>query len=516
MGETSDLRALRHPLWWGALGLLVVNDHVLKDAVGGWVTGKLSDLAGLIVAPVLCAALLCARSHRTRALAFAPVVLWFIAVKAIPGAGALTATIASYAGLDWTFAFDPTDLIALSALPLAWHVAAHRGPSFTPRVWTERVAIGAGVLACMASPPPEPQWTTTAFLVNRTDRQLEVRVRYVDAQVDCASIQDNFAEALSRDTFMAGTLYVVEPEHTLPLDRGIALTTDPFAEPVATGHAGSCDIAILTAEGMPETVVYWDGVNLRVIPELIDGEQDIAAVEGGIDITENEDGTLAITAGPEYRLASPVDVYEDGAACRDYGAIAGLDWSSLPQWVGAQVTMRDVSEGIDGCMSALLEDNFGEEYNAFFCVPPADFPFTSGNVVQIWSTETTLRILRTLPREDGTNWRVGELVVSRGTESLREGPFDVSVVNVDAECEGVRMDCGGFRVPGAGGITLDDGTRFVHPGEAMERVAADGRRARLRVGRAESMWVTRSACGAGRDVLGPRLEALVVYGEETR
>jgi hypothetical protein len=78
------------------------------------------------------------------------------------------------------------------------------------------------------------------------------------------------------------------------------------------------------------------------------------------------------------------------------------------------------------------------------------------------------------------------------------------------------MDCGGFRVPGAGGIMLADGMRFVHPGEAMERYAADGRRARLRVGRAESMWVTRAACGAGRDVLGSRLEALVVYGEETR
>jgi hypothetical protein len=78
------------------------------------------------------------------------------------------------------------------------------------------------------------------------------------------------------------------------------------------------------------------------------------------------------------------------------------------------------------------------------------------------------------------------------------------------------MDCGGFRVPGAGGIEMADGLRFVHPGEAMERDAIDGRRARLRVGRAETMWVTHSACGAGRDVLGPRLEALVVYGEETR
>jgi hypothetical protein len=71
-------------------------------------------------------------------------------------------------------------------------------------------------------------------------------------------------------------------------------------------------------------------------------------------------------------------------------------------------------------------------------------------------------------------------------------------------------------VPAAGGLELSDGTRFVHPGDIVERDAADGRRARLRVGRAETMWVTHPGCGAGRDVLGPRLEALVVYGEEPR
>ena len=57
---------------------------------------------------------------------------------------------------------------------------------------------------------------------------------------------------------------------------------------------------------------------------------------------------------------------------------------------------------------------------------------------------------------------------------------------------------------------------MLHPGDVVERDAADGRRARLRVGRAETMYVTHSACGAGRDQLGSRLEALVVYGEEPR
>lgn len=548
MMEETDRRALRHPLWWGALGLLVVNDHVLKGAFPGWWTGKISDFAGLLVAPVLVSALLAARTARMRALAFALPTAWFVAVKSVPGAGALTATIASHVGLDWTFAFDPTDLLALAVLPLAWHVASHRGVIFVPRIWTERAAVGAGVLACMASPPPEPSWTTTAFLVNRTDRTLEVRVRWVDAQVDCSLIQDRFAEILARDTFMAGTLFSVEPDHTLPLDRGLALSTDPWAPPVATGHNGSCDVVILTAEGMPETMVFWDGsAGPRAIPDIINDEDDLAQVEGGIMITEGEDERLAIDAGPMYRLASPVDIYDDGAACRDYGAIAGFDWSSsLPLWSGATITLEEVREGIDGCMSISYGESGGcgsdldcgaDEYcdfgsccdffgscapptvttSAFICVPASDFPFASGHTVQIWNDGAQLRIVRDLAREDGSTWRVGELVVNRGSGTFREGPFDLTVVNVDAECQGVRMECGGFRVPGAGGIALDSGgTRFVHPGEAMERDAADGRRARLRVGRAESMWVTHAACGAGRDVLGSRLEALVVYAEETR
>ena len=41
--------ALLHPLAIAALGLLVVNDHWWKDQFGSIWTGKLSDVAGLIL-----------------------------------------------------------------------------------------------------------------------------------------------------------------------------------------------------------------------------------------------------------------------------------------------------------------------------------------------------------------------------------------------------------------------------------------------------------------------------------
>jgi hypothetical protein len=48
---------LLDPLFWVALFVLALNDHVLKPAVPGVITGKLSDIAGLALAPVLAVSL---------------------------------------------------------------------------------------------------------------------------------------------------------------------------------------------------------------------------------------------------------------------------------------------------------------------------------------------------------------------------------------------------------------------------------------------------------------------------
>jgi hypothetical protein len=49
--------ALLHPVALAALVLLLVNDHVLKSAYPGLITGKLSDAAGLTVFPLFLHAL---------------------------------------------------------------------------------------------------------------------------------------------------------------------------------------------------------------------------------------------------------------------------------------------------------------------------------------------------------------------------------------------------------------------------------------------------------------------------
>ena len=56
MGDRQTRAALLHPVALAALATLLVNDHVLKAAWPGWWTGKLSDLAALIVGPIAVAA----------------------------------------------------------------------------------------------------------------------------------------------------------------------------------------------------------------------------------------------------------------------------------------------------------------------------------------------------------------------------------------------------------------------------------------------------------------------------
>ena len=52
------LRWAAHPLTVGATAVLLLNDHVLKPAWPGLVTGKLSDVAGLVAAPPVLGLLL--------------------------------------------------------------------------------------------------------------------------------------------------------------------------------------------------------------------------------------------------------------------------------------------------------------------------------------------------------------------------------------------------------------------------------------------------------------------------
>jgi hypothetical protein len=146
-----------HPAALASLALLVLNDHVLKRAYPGLVTGKLSDVAGLVFFPLLLVALVevlarvrgrfTAPSVRVLLVAVVATGVVFALSKTWPPAADLYRTC--IAALQWPYfaarallagralpglgrvlhVMDPTDLVALPALLVAFWVGRMRCPS---------------------------------------------------------------------------------------------------------------------------------------------------------------------------------------------------------------------------------------------------------------------------------------------------------------------------------------------------------------------------------------------------
>ncbi len=123
--------------------LLVVNDHVLKARWPGWVTGKLSDIAGLAMVPMLATSLIVllvsvrrpgvAHDGRLVLAVSAVVALVFALINVSETAstayeevlGVIRRSFSVIAGGSWTISsprntVDPTDLIAVPAAFLGW------------------------------------------------------------------------------------------------------------------------------------------------------------------------------------------------------------------------------------------------------------------------------------------------------------------------------------------------------------------------------------------------------------
>ena len=142
---------LGHPVTVAAVVVLLVNDHVLKAAYPGWVTGKLSDVAGLVVLPPVLSVL-----GLRRLPSVAVTGLGFTVVKVFPGIALL---LSSWWGVVRA---DPTDLVALPALGLALWIGS------TVETGTRRwekfgvyVALPASVFAIAATTGPGSPYPMT-------------------------------------------------------------------------------------------------------------------------------------------------------------------------------------------------------------------------------------------------------------------------------------------------------------------------------------------------------------------
>lgn len=142
------LTSLSHPVVVAAVAVLLLNDHLLKGSHPSWLTGKLSDFAGMVFFPLLLAALIelampSVRSSPQRLLmaAVAATGFAFAAVQLIPAATQLYETVLG--ALQWPLRValdptaslaraavtpDPTDLIAIPAILVAWWIGSRIDP----------------------------------------------------------------------------------------------------------------------------------------------------------------------------------------------------------------------------------------------------------------------------------------------------------------------------------------------------------------------------------------------------
>jgi hypothetical protein len=217
--------------FWAALFVLVANDHVLKGSglVPSVITGKLSDFAGLIVAPILLCAAFSARTERARGLWIGLVAAGFAAIKLSPALADAAGQLLTWIGIPSRIWCDPTDLVAFAVLPLSAMLARRVQPM--PARLSRRFAIGVASLACLATSEDGPHETElrAPFLINWTQSEIEVRV--TRSIVACDGSEDGMRQEVVQR-------YRLGPAKMSPLGRSLG------SDDAAAGPCTRLDIEI--------------------------------------------------------------------------------------------------------------------------------------------------------------------------------------------------------------------------------------------------------------------------------
>lgn len=511
-----------HPIFWSALAVLLVNDHVLKGAgaLPGWLTGKLSDLAGLIVAPVALVALLDLRSRGARALAFALVAALFSWLEVSASAAAAWDRALGTIGIASRSWADPSDLVGLAMLPIAWWLvndrqARHREArdrrrdrqvgETTLAVALQRTALVLATFACVATsgpPPPAPQWQTGAWIHNRTSEPVDVRLRWVEGALSCAFLGEaDLGDAAAPEVFGDGVTFHLEPGETVPIEPDDAQGALGRA---TTGERDRCDLVRVSIDGLDDTVVFWEMGEDGFVPTTIAADADPASIPGGGLAVVERAGALALEGAAMFHLAPLVEraaAVDDSCAAARGEALSHSDLVALgnSRWSVVGRTLL-----VDGCTEYDLAsaDDPSVTRTMFFCVPGDFLPFEVGDVIARDSTST--EGFEQLEAEAGAT-----LVVSRGAGSF--AAFDVSIFfdDVDTAC-GARVSCDAFVAP----ALLRIGSSAVEVGAPFD-FTSDGRAGRALVSRAEHVLVAPGGCDAGRARAGTQIDLVLVLDPTT-
>ena len=189
MPPTPRLPRLLHPAFLGSVALLLVNDHVFKAASPSVVTGKLSDVAGLVVLPVLLCVLAGVSTRRAAWAVHGLIGTVFGLMQFVPS-GDWLSTLGRLAGAPLHHTADPTDLLALVVLPLGVWIVCTAPPRGRPELaWLRVPVLGAALLAVLGTSRPlvQPLMNDTPLLEAPTAdvafARMEQRLRAVGLDV---------------------------------------------------------------------------------------------------------------------------------------------------------------------------------------------------------------------------------------------------------------------------------------------------------------------------------------------
>lgn len=531
--ELRPGRALLTPTWLASLAVLGVNDHLLKGAglLPGAVTGKLSDFAGMLVAPVLLAALLGLRSRRGLLLAHLAIAAVFTAIKLSPAAADAWSWLMGLVGVPWVITVDPTDLIALPALALGWRalLPAMRGsqPAFQPlrQRYAQVAAIGAGTLLCVATSAPredeggvewgeEADWgetDTTAdieymdiqadvYLSNNTQQDIILRTRDLlpEIQLDCFAVGEDPGLLLSESLFGAGRTWTMPP------------TTNAAARDLSTTPDRMCHAVRVEGDALREPVIlFWSAAELPVTFVAGDIDDPAQHTDGAVILGADADGRLVVEQ-TFTDIAFSADLLPPADASFPGPDVDRLAWTTPPSTTDAlQLTALD--QGPDGCIG--IEFDGGSSFPRWYFCPPADsFPFALDQWVTVGSYASGDVVTLTRVPDPQTQEPVPtiELVASRGrllpklADTVLAGKIDYNA--------SIAPDpiCGTVAHPQAISARYEDSAvEVVNAGETVTMAGVDSSLS-LWVAHAEDRVVLNPICAEGPDELGSDLEIVAV------
>jgi hypothetical protein len=480
-------RAFAHPLYWVALALLLLNDHVLKGAgiAPAWLTGKLSDFAGLIVAPpVLAAALLglfgARRSVLIAVAAPLAVGLGFAAIK-------LDATAAHHAeqlfrvlGVASRIWLDPTDLFALAMLPLSAMLCrparAHAWLG-SPLQKLRVPAVVVASFACIAttgSGEEESGASEIPALINDTEETLIVHIASTNGAGGCRIYRDDRVGVLTPDAFALRREVVVAP------GSSVALTGDP-----AVAFNAECGAMWITLPDGRQALVYFAD-----LPKVEEGSDTSTGLEGRKVTLRGETNRFRFELGEdldEFELSSePVPSNCTGRAPEHTVEATAL--ALAPGFYDLGSATRDEA---DGCLVvtwvAQTSEPITDEQR--LCIPDWAFPFEAGETLSLIEEvkDTGERRLR-ITRYD-EDLRLNQQLTIWNHIDEAWGAHVKALVAED--CVGSVLECGAYSRPVQVELPGDEGV--IVPGDDAD-LKEDSDEVRLLVGAGHEIGWSAPAC----------------------